>query len=100
MMTVKSFNIRAMDSFLLPADLCDDRHTRIINCCGSVRQNHKETLGNCDNETLKLKQGDIHAKVKDVMTAVIWKDKQDVCIYQQQKATSVLIARELITCHC
>jgi hypothetical protein len=29
------------DNFLFSPDLFDDLHTRGINCCGSVSQNHK-----------------------------------------------------------
>jgi hypothetical protein len=32
--------------------------------------------GDVDNEILKLKQGAIHAWVSDVLTTVIWKEKQ------------------------
>jgi hypothetical protein len=37
-------------------------------------------MGDFDGKTLKLKQGDIHIRVRGVLTAVIWNDKQDVCI--------------------
>jgi hypothetical protein len=36
--------------------------------------------GDFDSKTLKLKQGDIHSRVRGVLTALIWKDKQDICI--------------------
>jgi hypothetical protein len=37
-------------------------------------------LKESDNRTLKLEQGDIHARVRGVLTAVIWKEKRDMYI--------------------
>jgi hypothetical protein len=53
------------------ADLFDDVHTRAIICCGTVRQSHKGMPWKFDSKTLKLKTGDMHARVRGVLTAVI-----------------------------
>jgi hypothetical protein len=67
-------------NFFSSPDLFDDLHTRVINCCGTVRQNCKGMLESFDYKTLKLIQYDIHSRVRGNLTAVIWKDKQDVHI--------------------
>jgi hypothetical protein len=36
-----------------------------MNCCGSVRQNHKGILGDFENKTLKLKWAEIHAGMRE-----------------------------------
>jgi hypothetical protein len=56
-------------------DLFHDLYMRANNCCGTVTQNHKGISGGFDNKTLKLKWGDIHARVRGTLTAIIWKDK-------------------------
>jgi hypothetical protein len=54
-----------MDNFYSSLDLFVDLHIRAINCCQTVRQN-------CKGMTLKKTQ--IGNGVKDVLTAMIWKD--------------------------
>jgi hypothetical protein len=71
-----------------------------INCSGNVRQNHKGMQG-FNNKTLKLKWGDIHARVRGVLTAMILKDRRDMCILtnehnHQQMATSMMNTGKLI----
>jgi hypothetical protein len=59
-----------MDNFSLPSDLFHDLHTRVIICCGNVRQKWKE----CQEAlimTLKLKWDYIHASVKGFLIAMI-----------------------------
>jgi hypothetical protein len=63
-----------MDNFISFPGLSDDFHTRGINCCGTVRQNRKG-MPRGFVKTLKLKQGDIHARLRGNMTAMVWKDK-------------------------
>jgi len=63
-----------MDSFFSSC-LFNDLHTRGINCCGSVIQNHKGKPRNFYNKKLKLKQSDTGARVKVNLTAMIWRDK-------------------------
>jgi hypothetical protein len=64
------------DNYLSSPDSFYDPHTRYSNCCGTVRQNCDGILGDSENKTLKLKLCDIHARV--VLTAITWKDKQDM----------------------
>jgi hypothetical protein len=40
-----------MDNFFSSPDVFDDLHTRDINCCGTVRQNHEGMLGSFCNKT-------------------------------------------------
>jgi hypothetical protein len=69
-----------MDNFYPSLDLYDNLNTRTINYCGTVRQNRKGMPGDSDNKTIKLKQTDIHARERDVLTEIIWKDKQGMSI--------------------
>jgi hypothetical protein len=57
-------HILFIDNFFSPPDLFDSLHTRAINCCGAVRQNHKEIPRGFDNKTLKLEHSDICARVR------------------------------------
>jgi hypothetical protein len=52
-----------------------DLHTRAINYCGTVTQTCKRILGDFDNKTLKMKWVGICARVRGVLTPMIWKDK-------------------------
>jgi hypothetical protein len=46
-----------MDNFFSSPDIYDNLHTRVINYCGTARQNHKGIPRGLDKKTLKLKQG-------------------------------------------
>jgi hypothetical protein len=72
-----------MDNFLSSQDVYNDLHTRGISCFENVTQNLKGMPGGggFGRKTVKLKQGDIQAKVRGNLTAMIQKDKQDVHIY-------------------
>jgi hypothetical protein len=63
-----------MDNFFSSPELFDDLHTKAINCCGTVRPNHKG-MPRDFGKTLKLKQGEISTRVWGDLTAVLWKDK-------------------------
>jgi hypothetical protein len=75
MMTATHKTVRSLikklyiNNLLSSPNLYDDLHTRVINCCGTVRQNHKGMSGAFDNKILKLKQGDICARVRSNLTA-------------------------------
>jgi hypothetical protein len=43
-----------MDNFFSSPDIFDDLHTRDINCCGAVRQNHKGMPGAFDRVTYMI----------------------------------------------
>jgi hypothetical protein len=45
-----------MDSFFSTSALFDDLHTKMINCCGTVRPNRKGMLKNFEHK-MKLIQG-------------------------------------------
>jgi len=64
-----------MNKFFSLSDTFDDLYTRGINCCGTVRQNYKGMPRGLDKKTPKLNQGDILARVRVKVTAVVWKDK-------------------------
>ena len=68
-----------MDSFSSSPALFDDLHTVTINCCGTVRPNRKGMLKNFGHK-MKLKRDDLKTKVKSNLTAIVWKDKQNVNI--------------------
>jgi hypothetical protein len=42
---------RYMENFFSPPELFDDLRIKAINCCGTVRQNHKGMAWNSDNKT-------------------------------------------------
>lgn len=48
---------------------------RIINCCAIVKQNHTGMPEDFHNKMLKCKWDDTHARVRGILTAMIWKDK-------------------------
>jgi hypothetical protein len=49
-----------------------------INCCGTVKPNHKGMLENFRNKTLKLKWGNIRVRTSGDKTAVVWNDERDM----------------------
>jgi len=51
-----------------------------ISCCGTVRLNRKGMPKDLEPKTLRLKRGDIRARTRDDLTAVVWRDKRDVCL--------------------
>jgi hypothetical protein len=66
-----------VDSFFSSSDLFHSLCTKAINCCGTVRSNQKgmhEDFG----RKLRLKWGDIMARVRSDWTAMVWKDKRNV----------------------
>jgi hypothetical protein len=59
-----------MDSFFSP-DIFGDLHTRGVNAVGLSDKIVKERQGSFDNKTQKLKRGDILARARGNLTAVI-----------------------------
>jgi hypothetical protein len=61
----------------------DDLHTRSINCCGTVRQNHKGMPEDFGNKTLKFKWDDIHARIRGVTETEVRhdRDRGGMCAY-------------------
>jgi hypothetical protein len=68
-----------MDNFVSSPALFDDLHTKTINYCGTVRPNTTGMLKNFGH-TMKLKSGNLKTKLKGNLTAIVWKDKQNVNI--------------------
>ena len=64
-----------MDNFFSSPDLFDD-----FSCCGTERLHRKGMPKDHKPKTLKLKRGDIRVRTRDDMTAVVWKDKRDMCL--------------------
>jgi hypothetical protein len=67
-----------MDSFFSGPDLTDNLCTRAASCCGMVGYNHKGKPKGSFSRTIKSRWDDVHARVRGDLTAVIWKDKQDI----------------------
>jgi hypothetical protein len=61
-----------MDNFLHSA-LFEDLHTK-TNCCGTISSKIKEML-KYFRQKIKLKQGDIKPRVRQNLTATVWKGK-------------------------
>jgi hypothetical protein len=59
------------ENFFSSPELFDDLHTKVINCCGTVRPDQKGTK-------LRLKRGDLKTSVRSDLTSIVWKDKRSV----------------------
>jgi hypothetical protein len=60
-----------MDNFFTSPDLFDDLTKCKINCCGTVRPNRKGMPQDLADRRLKLKRGDIRARTRGDLTAVV-----------------------------
>ena len=54
-------------------------HKKIF-CCGTVRLHRKGMPKDLKPKTLRLKHGDIRVRTRGDLTAVVWKDKRDMCL--------------------
>jgi hypothetical protein len=68
-----SWTISSLLFYLLFYDLA----ARKINCCGNVRTNCKGMPPDFGRKTMRLKTGDIQARTRGHMTALVWKDRRD-----------------------
>jgi hypothetical protein len=66
-----------MDNLFSSPALFDELLARKINNCGTVRHNRRGMPAELGPK-LKLKRGDILTKVRDDLTALLWKDKRDL----------------------
>ena len=66
-----------VDNFFSSPVLFNDFHTRTVCCCGTLRPNRKGVPKNFGH---KMKMGYLKTKVKGNLTAIVWKDKQNVKI--------------------
>ena len=69
-----------IDNFFSSPELFDDLAKKHIYCCGSVRPNRRATPQDLAPKTTKLKRGDIRVQTRADLTAVMWRDKRDVCL--------------------
>ena len=69
-----------MDNFFSSPDLYDDLAQKKIFCCGTVRLHRKGMPKDLKPKTLTMKHGDIRVRTRGDLTAVVWKDKRDVCL--------------------
>ena len=69
-----------MDNFFSSPELFDDLVKKQIYCCGTVRPNRRGMPQDLRLKTTKLKRGDIRVRTRDDLTAILWRDKRDVCM--------------------
>ena len=67
-----------MDKFFSSPRLFDDLETCKINSCGTVRANTKDLPPDFGRKNLKLKRGDVRVRTRGGLTALVWKDRQEV----------------------
>jgi len=67
-----------MDNFSSSPRLFDDLDGHKINSCETVRPNRKDMPRDFGPEQLKLKRGDLRVKTRGGLTALVWKDRQEV----------------------
>ena len=68
-----------MDNFFSSPELFDDLAKKHIYCCGSVRPNRRGMPQDLAPKTTKLKRGDIRARTRADMMAILWRNK-DICM--------------------
>jgi len=68
-----------MDNFFSSPDLFDDLVQKKISCW-TVRLHRKGMPKVLKPKTLRWKRGDIRVRTRGDLTAVVWKDKRDVCL--------------------
>jgi hypothetical protein len=69
-----------MDNFFSFPELFNDLVTKQIYCCCTVKPNRKGMPQDLKPKTTTLKRGDIHVRTKADLTAILWRDKRDVCM--------------------
>ena len=67
-----------MDNFFSSPRLFDDLDGHKINSCRTVRPNRKDMPCDFGPKQLKLKRGDVRVKTRGGVTALVWKDRQEV----------------------
>jgi len=68
------------DNFFSSPELFDDLAKKQIYCCGTVRPNRKGMPQNLRPKTTKLKRADILVRTRADLTAILWRDKTEVCM--------------------
>jgi hypothetical protein len=64
-----------MDNYFSSPDLHSDLTKQKINCCSTVRSNHKGMPGDLRSKMLKLKQVSVRARTIGDVTAMVWKSQ-------------------------
>ena len=67
-----------MDNFFSLPRLFDDLDGHKINSCGIARHNRKDMPRDFGPKKPKLKRGVIRVKTRGSLTALVWKDRQEV----------------------
>jgi len=69
-----------MDNFFSSPELFGDLMKKQIYCCGTVRPNRRGMPQDIRPKTTKLKRGDLQVRTRADLTALLWRDKRDVCM--------------------
>jgi len=69
-----------MGSFFPSPELFDDLVKKQIYCCGTVRPNRRGMPQDLRPKTTKLKRGDIRVRTRADLTAILWRDKREICM--------------------
>ena len=69
-----------MDNFFSSPRLFDDLDRRKINSCGTVRPNRRDMPSDFGPKQLKLKRADVRVMTRGGLTALVWKDRREVCM--------------------
>jgi len=67
-----------MDNFFSSPRLFDDLDEHKINSCGTVWPNRKNMPCDFGPKQRKLKRGDVRVRTRGGLTALVWKDRQEV----------------------
>jgi len=67
-----------MDNFFQSRRLFDDLDRRKINSCRTVQPNRRDMPSDFGLKQLKLKRGDVRVRTRGGLTALVWKDRQEV----------------------
>ena len=67
-----------MENFFSSPRLFDDLDRCQINSCGTVQPNRKDMPRDFGPKQLKMKRGDVRVRTRGCMTALVWKDRQEV----------------------
>jgi len=67
-----------LDNFFSSPRLFDDLDEYKINSCRTVRPNRRDMSCDFGPQQLKLKRGDIRVRTRGGLTALVWKDRQEV----------------------
>jgi len=69
-----------IDNFFSSPELFDVLAKKQFYCCGTVRRNRGGMPQELAPKTSKLKRGDIRIRTRADLTAVLWRDKRDICM--------------------